>query len=188
MNKNPSQAEFVMAHFKKHPRQALALDDWTDDLARQYKAQTGYTARHFRSVARRLYGDGRLERVGRGVYKYDPDVIPKPRFSGFTAKQKRAIRQRDEYRCVVCGLGSAHGVRLYVDFLDPNLPDRAADIVNGAIFCLRHSPGKKNLTLLEMIMMDLDTLSEQVKNAESSRKLGFYEEIVEICEKYKGKL
>ena len=188
MNKNPSQTEFVMAHFKKQPNQALTLDDWTDELAQQYKKLTGYTARHFRSVARRLYADGRLERVGRGVYKYDPDVIPKPRFSRFTAKQKREIRNRDEHRCVCCGLGRAEGVRLYVDFLDPDLPDSAGHIVNGAVFCARHSPSRNNLSMMDMIMMDFNAFSERIKNEQSKAKSGFYEELTKVYKKYENKI
>ena len=187
MNKNPSQAEFIMAHFKKHPNQALALDDWSDEVARQYKEQTGKTAYHLRAIVRRLYWDGKLERVGRGVYKYDPDAVPKRRFLRFTAKQRREIRDRDEDRCVVCGLGPIHGVRVYVDFLDPNLP-RTADIVNGAVFCARHSPSKSNLSMMDMIMMDLRAFSELAENAEGKEKPGFYEEIGEICRKYEAKL
>ncbi len=187
MNKHPSQAEFIMAHFKEHPNQALALDDWSDEVSRQYKERTGRTAYHLRTIVRRLYWDGKLERVKRGVYKYDPDAVHKPRTLRFTPKQNREIRERDEYRCVVCGRGRAEGVRLYVDFLMPNLPNRAR-IENGATFCTWHSPSRNNLTFMDMIMMGFKQIPDLAKHEEYTEMQGFASEVSAVLKKYETKL
>ena len=79
MNEHLSQAQFIMAHFKQRPKQALAYDDWTDDLSQQYRELTGKRAYHVRSIARRLYSEGKLQKLKNGVYMYDPDYVPEPR-------------------------------------------------------------------------------------------------------------
>ena len=71
MNANPSQADFVLDYFKSRANEALEYDDWTDALEAEYWALTGYRARFFRSVARRLSGEGKLRKVRNGVYVYD---------------------------------------------------------------------------------------------------------------------
>ncbi len=86
MNSHPSQAEFIMAHFRQHPNQELAYDDWTDELSSRYRELTGKRAYHVRSIARRLYAEGILQKIKNGVYVYDPDAPAEPR-----AKSKRKL-------------------------------------------------------------------------------------------------
>ena len=156
MDMQPSQANYIMAYFKQHPKQALAYDDWTDELAREYKSLTGNTARHFRSIVRRLSGEGKLLKVKNGVYMYDPDYVHNPRRDKFNRKQKRQIQERDEFRCVCCGLGKREGLTLYVDFMFPNKPNRAASTLNGATFCSRHRINSSGNSLKELLMKSLE--------------------------------
>jgi len=184
MSKNLSQAEFIMAHFKKHPNQALALDDWSDEVSRQYKERTGRTAYHLRTIVRRLYWDGKLERVKRGVYKYDPDAVHKPRTLCFTPKQKREILERDEYRCVVCGRGRAEGVELQVDHIKPKDQGGKATIENGQTLCAQHNFIKKNLNATETGKRLLIRLYELAKSQENQEMVEFCREVLEVYAKH----
>ena len=74
MNQQPSQAAFVLDYFKSRPNEALEYDDWTDEQEARYWALTGYRPRFFRTVARRLAGEGKLRKVRNGVYMFDPDL------------------------------------------------------------------------------------------------------------------
>ncbi len=156
MDMQPSQANYIMAYFKQRPKQALAYDDWTDELAREYKSLTGNTARHFRSIVRRLSGEGKLLKVKNGVYMYDPDSSPAPQLPKFTAAQKRQIKERDKYQCVFCGMGRREGFNLYVGFLFSDKPNRASDISNGATFCSRHRINSSGNSLKELLMKSLE--------------------------------
>lgn len=93
MSTKLSQAAFVLSYFQDRPMMALRYDDWTDDLAAEYKAQTGVTARHFRSVARRLASQGKLIKVRNGVYLYDPEYALSASLRR-NAKRRKASKSR----------------------------------------------------------------------------------------------
>ena len=187
MDKQPSQANYIMAYFMQRPKQALAYDDWTDELASEYKSLTGNTARHFRSIVRRLSGEGKLLKVKNGVYMYDPDFSPAPQLPKFTAAQRRQIKERDEYQCVFCGMGRREGFTLYVGFLFCDKPDRASDISNGVTFCSRHRLSNVG-SIKDLISMQLSQLNELIQREHQHDISGLIKEYVEIYKRYEDKI
>jgi len=183
MKKEISQTEFVLAYFKDRPKYALHYDDWADELASQYQRLTGRRAYHFRSVVRRLAGQGNPLKIRSGVYMYDPDYVAKPLASRFTAAQNRQIRARDEYRCVVCGYGPAEGAMLYVNFLFPDLKDRAR-IENGATFCNRHRLDRKGRSVWDVALAGLSQLIEFAEENPNSNMKCFAEDLRKVQKEY----
>ena len=74
MARHPSQAQFVLDFFKSRPNEKLHYEAWTDDQEARYLALTGYRARFFRTVTRRLCSQGMLRQVANGVYVFDSDA------------------------------------------------------------------------------------------------------------------
>ena len=49
---------------------------------------------------RKLYQNGILIKVKKGIYKYDPDLIQKKKLQDFPSDIKEEIFKRDKYKCI----------------------------------------------------------------------------------------
>ena len=84
---------------------------------------------------RKLAQQGKLIKVRKGVYKYDPDLITNPELEDFTPAQRKQIFERDNYRCVICGKGQRDGVEIQADHIIPKDLGGKATIENGQTLC-----------------------------------------------------
>ena len=184
MSRKPSLSDLILAHFIKYPNQDLDHNDWVDEISRQYAELNGRVPRDPWRVTRKLHQDGYLIKVKKGVYRYDPDFVHRPELEDFTEQQKRIILERDEYRCVVCGLGRAEGVELHVDHIKPKSQGGKATIENGQALCAQHNFLKKNMNATEAgkrMMIRLYKLAEKEQNA---KILAFTQDVLEVYEKH----
>jgi Restriction endonuclease len=94
-------------------------------------------------MIRRLHQEGWLIKVRKGVYRYDPEFAGRIELDDFTPEQKQAIRERDQYRCVICGKGLADGVELHVDHIRPRYLGGRSEIENGQTLCAQCNFRKK---------------------------------------------
>lgn len=145
MRKKPSLASLVLAYFEQRPYVELAHDDWVDEIMRQYEELHGRTPRDPWRAARKLHEEGKLQKVRKGVYKYDPYLVHEVKLEEFTEQQKQAIFARDEYKCAICEKGPEHGVELHVDHYVPKSKGGRAIIDNGITLCAEHNFLKKNM-------------------------------------------
>ena len=108
MTKKITQEALVMEYYTTHPNRAIL---------RTLKRSTGLTEEYLQkelgtSFAIRIeqfgnwHKQGKLVKLGKGVYKYDPDLITNPELEDFTPAQREQIFKRDDYRCVICGKGA----------------------------------------------------------------------------------
>jgi hypothetical protein len=116
-----TQAELIMEFFKKNPNRDIKHPEAVDWLTTQWKKRTGEVFRDPDRGIRKLAQSGQLIKVAKGVYRYDPKLIKKRNLEDFSAAQKKQILKRDNYRCVICGLGEADGVELHVATLLPKI-------------------------------------------------------------------
>lgn len=116
---NQTQLDLIMEYFKKNPRRDIKHPEIVDWVVAEYQRRTGKIFRDPDRGIRRLSQDGLLIKVGKGIYRYDPDFVISRELEDFTEAQKEAIMKRDNYRCVVCGLGRKNGVELQVDHIKP---------------------------------------------------------------------
>jgi len=85
-----------------------------------------------------------LIKIRKGVYKYDPKFIHQRELKDFTPEEKEEIFKRDNYRCVLCGLGRNEGLEIHADHKIPKDRGGKADIHNGQTLCSIHNFRKKN--------------------------------------------
>lgn len=74
---------------------------------------------------------GKLIKVGKGVYRYDPEVIADVELFDFSSATKEQIFARDGYRCVVCGRGRTDRVEICADHKVPKDKGGTNEAENG---------------------------------------------------------
>jgi len=180
---NQSQLDLIMEYFKGNPRRDIRHPEIVDWVVAEYKKRTGKVFRDPDRGIRRLSQDGLLIKVGKGVYIYDPDFVTKRELEDFTEAQKEAIMKRDNYRCVVCGLGRENGVELQVDHIRPKDQGGKAEIDNGETLCAKHNFQKKNYRQTESGKRFFIRLYEAAKKSHDKAMEDFCTQILEVYEK-----
>ena len=179
-----SLSALILEHFEKHPYVELAHDDWVDLIMEQYERLHGRTPRDPWRAARKLHEEGKLQKVSKGVYKYDPYLVHDQRLEEFTQQQKDAIFRRDNYRCVICGKGRADGMEIQVDHIKPKDKGGRSIIDNGQTLCSQHNFMKKNLNATESGKRMHIRLHAVAKREQNERMASFAREVLAVYDKY----
>ena len=145
MTKEITQIGLATEYFTTHPNLPIKHSEVIDWVAKEYEERTGRKFRYPGPAIRRLAQEGKLVRLRRGVYKYDPDLITNPELEDFTSTQREQIFKRDDYRCVMCGKGQRDGVEIHADHIKPRGLGGKTTIENGQTLCATHNLHKKNL-------------------------------------------
>ena len=111
--------DLIMEYFQKHPKQDLKHGPVVDYVEDQYIKLYGRKPRDPWRQIRRLYQEGILIQVRKGVYRYDPDYVYYRELYEFPPEVKEEIFKRDDYKCVICGRGRADGVEIHADHKKP---------------------------------------------------------------------
>jgi hypothetical protein len=180
---NQTQLDLIMEYFKKNPKRNIKHPEIVDWVVEEYHKRTGKIFRDPDRGIRRLSQDGLLIKVGKGVYRYDPDFVVKRELEDFTEAQKEAIMKRDNYRCVVCGLGIENGVELQVDHIKPKDQGGKAEINNGETLCAKHNFQKKNYKQTESGKRFFIRLYESAKSNNDKGLQDFCTQVLEVYEK-----
>ena len=184
MTKTITQAELVIEYFMMHPNRNIEHPEVVDWLTKEYQTRTGKIFRDPDRAVRKLAQQGKLVKIRKGVYKYDPDLITNPELEDFTPAQREQIFNRDNYRCVICGKGQRDGVEIQADHIKPKDLGGKATIENGQTLCATHNFRKKNLKQTETgkkMFIRLYELSESVGDREMR---DFCRNILEIFEEH----
>ncbi len=132
-----------------HSGRPIEHPEVVDWLTKEYQERTGKNFRDPDRTIRKLAQEGKLIKVAKGVYKYDPDFITNPKLEDFTLAQKEQIFKRDGYCCVICGKGPSDGIEIHVDHIKPKDLGGKAIIENGQTLCATHNFRKKNFKQTE---------------------------------------
>lgn len=184
MSKNITQLDLVKEYFIKHPKKEIHHPEVVDWLTAEWKKRTGEVFRDPDRAIRSLSQKGFLIKIKKGVYKYDPDFIKKRELEDFTPAQKKAILERDGYRCVICGRGEKEGVELQIDHIRPKDLGGKATIENGQVLCAQHNFIKKNTgqtTTGKKLFINLYNLA---KKENDKKLLQFCSEVLNVFEKF----
>jgi hypothetical protein len=142
-------SDLIMEFFKKHPKENMPhgpVVDWVEERYRKlYKKKPRDTWR----AIRKLHQEGKLIKVKKGVYKYDPEVVKEVELFDFPPEIKEQIFKRDKYRCVVCGRGPKDGVEICADHIRPKDKGGTNTLDNGQTLCMEHNLMKKNYSQTE---------------------------------------
>ena len=184
MTKKITQTELVMEYYRMHPNRPIRHPEVVDWVTNEYQKRTGRTFRDPDRAIRKLAQERKLVKLGKGLYKYDPDLIANPDLEDFTPAQKEQIFKRDDYRCVICGKGPREGVEIHADHIKPKDRGGKAVIKNGQTLCAEHNFHKKNYKQTETGKKLFIRLYELSKS-EGDRKLeNFCRRILEVFEEH----
>ncbi len=143
--------ELILNFFMNHPKiefRHAPVDEWV--TAQYIMENEGKSPpQDVRRAVRRLAEIGKLIKVRRGIFKYDPDYDHEADLQEFPPSVKQAIFQRDNYRCVVCNLGQEDGVEIAADHKIPKSRGGTNTLENGETLCITHNNMKKNYTQTE---------------------------------------
>ncbi|OFX40327.1 MAG: HNH endonuclease [Bacteroidetes bacterium GWA2_32_17] len=172
-----------MEFFIKNPKRNISHPEIVDWVTTEFIKRTGVVFRDPDRQIRQLAQRGQLQKISKGVYRYDPDFVVNRELEDFTAAQKTEILKRDNYRCIVCGRGTADGIELQVDHIKAKDFGGEATIENGQTLCAQHNFKKKNYKQTETGKKMFIRLYELAKSVGDTDTQKFCADILEVFEK-----
>lgn len=179
-----SISDLIMDYFRKYPKKDLKHGPVVDWVTEQYLKDNPEPPRDPWRAIRKLYQEGKLIKVSKGVYRYEPGHIKEVRLFDFPTKIKEIIFKRDNYKCVVCGCGRKDGVEICADHIKPkdkggdNSPD------NGQTLCMEHNLIKKNYSQTEAGKRYFINIYKQSVAKGDEKMIKFCKDILDIYNKH----
>jgi hypothetical protein len=188
VKKNISQKEFIKNYFIKRPNQDISHSQSKFEIEDSYFNETKKRIEDSDRAIRSLHQEGFLVKVAKGVYRYDPNVTYKREdLFEFDNKTKNRILERDEYKCVICGLGRDSGIELQVDHILAKQYGGKATYENGQTLCAAHNFKKKISGQTETgkkMFIRLLELAESNNDPNSEVIINFCKEVLTVFDKY----
>lgn len=184
-SKRKTITDLVLEFFKEHAKEDLPHGPVVDWVEEEYVKLYGRKPRDPWRTIRRLYQEGFLIKVKKGVYRYDPDLIQPKDLYDFPPDIKEAIFRRDGYKCVVCGRGREEGVEIHADHKIPLDRGGTNTIDNGQTLCSEHNLLKKNYSQTEFGKRFVLKLYKEALEKNDERMVKFCREILDIYKKYR---
>ncbi|MEW6068052.1 MAG: HNH endonuclease signature motif containing protein [Nitrospirota bacterium] len=168
-----SIGDLILEYFKKHPNEDLTHGPVVDWVEERYLKLYGKKPRDAWRQIRKFHQEGKLIKVKKGVYRYDPAHVNEVELFDFPADVKRKIFEKNSYKCVVCGKGPEHGVEICADHIRPK--DKGGDnsVENGQTLCMEHNLMKKNFSQTEAGKRFFIKMYEQAVAIEDKRMINF---------------
>jgi len=179
-----SISDLVMEFFRAHPKQDLEHGPVVDWVEGQYVRLTGNKPRDTWRAIRKLHQEGKLIKVRKGVYKYDPDYVRSEELFDFPENVKETIFRRDGYRCVVCGLGIKDGVEICADHIVPKDRGGTNTVENGQTLCTQHNLIKKNYSQTEAGKRYFIKMYEEAVSKNDKKIIDFCKQIFDAYNKH----
>ena len=184
MAKSRNISDLIIEYFQRHPKEDLQHGPVVDWVTEQYLKEHPEPPRDPWRAIRKLHQDGKLIKVKKGVYRYDPAYIKEVELLDFPSNVKEEIFKRDNYRCVICGRGTADGIELCADHTKPK--DKGGDnsIDNGQTLCMEHNLMKKNYSQTEAGKRYFIKIYEQATANGDERMLKFCKGVFDVYDEY----
>jgi len=177
-------ATLIMEYFRKHPKQDLEHGPVVDWVEEQYLKLYGRKPRDPWRNIRRLYEEGFLIKVRKGIYRYDPNMVQRRELSEFPPEVKEKIFKRDGHKCVVCNRGIKDGVELCADHILPKGKGGTNTIDNGQTLCSEHNLLKKNYSQTEAGKRYFIKLYGQAVKQGDKGMIEFCEQVFDVYNKH----
>lgn len=183
--KQTSQLDLIMEFFKANPKRDISHPEVVDWVTNEWQKRTGKVFRDPDRGIRSLHQKGYLQKIAKGVYRYEPEMVHlREDLEDFSPALKKQILERDNYKCVICGLGKKEGVELHIDHIKPKDLGGKATLQNGQTLCARHNFLKKNLKQTETGKKMFIRMLEIAKENDDKELIAFLREVLEVYEKH----
>lgn len=179
-----SISDLVEQYFRMHPNEDLEHGPVVDWVEAQYVKLVGTKPRDPWRAIRKLHQEGKLIKVRKGVYRYDPSYVKDVELFDFPPDVKEEIFRRDNYRCVVCNRGIDDGVEICADHKKPKDKGGTNTIDNGQTLCTEHNLLKKNYSQTELGKRFVIKIYEEAIAAGDRRMIRFCKEIFDVYDKH----
>jgi len=100
--KSKTISDLIMEYFKANPNKDLSHAPVVDWVTEQWLKDHDSPPRDLWRCVRKLHQEGKLIKVKKGVYRYEPQNIQEVELFNFSPNVKRAILEKDGYKCVIC--------------------------------------------------------------------------------------
>ena len=179
------QAGIALEYFLDRPGKEVHHDDVVPWVIGMYQTRLGKACRDPDRAIRKLHDMGLLIKVSKGVYCFDPAQIINNELYDFDETTKVAVKDRDGWKCVICGKGLAEGVELQVDHIKPRSKGGDGSLDNGQTLCGSHNYRKKDLDQISLgadMFKRLKKLSERdiQTNPEAAKVSDFCSRVLEV--------
>lgn len=178
-----TQESLLLEFFQNNPNRDIRHPEIVDWATAEHLKRTGSVFRDPDRGVRKLHQNGYLQKIAKGVYRYDPEHVIKRELEDFSPSLREAIFKRDNYRCVVCGKGRKEGVEIHADHIKPKDLGGRATLSNGQTLCSQHNFLKKNFKQTETGKRIFIRLYELAKEEKAQKIVKFCSEILEVFEK-----
>jgi hypothetical protein len=178
-------SELIIEYFMNHPKEDIPHGPIVDWVTEQWLKDYDTPPRDPWRAIRKLHQEGKLIKVRKGVYRYDPDYVNDVKLWDFPSKTKEAILKRDNYKCVVCGRGVKDGVELVVDHIRPKDKGGTNTVENGQTLCMEHNLMKKNYSQTEAGKRYFIKMYEKAITNNDTRMIDFCKCIFDCYNSYK---
>ena len=179
-----SISQLVLEYFQRHPNEDLAHGPVVDWVEEQYMKLTGAKPRDPWRTIRHLYQEGKLIKVGKGIYRYDPSYVHEVELFDFPPEIKEEIFRRDNYKCVVCGRGREDGVEICADHKRPKHLGGGNTLDNGQTLCAEHNLLKKKYSQTEAAKRYFIKIYEDAVNIGDDRMIKFCKQVFDAYNKH----
>lgn len=183
------QAGIAFEYFLERPNLDVHHDDVVPWIEGMCHKRLGTVCKDPDRAIRKLHDMGLLIKVSKGIYRFEPDAVAANVLDDFDESMREAVKKRDAYRCVVCGLGEKDGVELQVDHITPRSKGGKAVIDNAQTLCGSHNYRKNKLSQLELgdrmfRRLKSHARASQSENLEAESIIAFCNEILAVYKKY----
>ena len=183
------QAGIAFEYFLERPDVNVQHDDVVPWIEGMCHKRLGTNCKDPDRAIRKLHDMGLLIKVGKGIYRFEPNAIASHILEDFDESMKAAVKKRDNWRCVVCGLGEKDGVELQVDHITPRSKGGQATVDNAQTLCGSHNYRKNKLGQLEFGADMFRRLRKNAKAmsdayADSDAVIRFCDEVLELYKKF----
>lgn len=183
------QAGITFEYYLDRPNQDVHHNDVVPWIEGMCHKRLGTDCKDPDRAIRKLHDMGLLIKVSKGTYRFEPEAVASHVLDDFDEEMKMEVKKRDNYRCVVCGLGEKDGLEIQVDHITPRSKGGKAELDNAQTLCGSHNYRKNKLNQLELgdrMFRRLKKLAKasRAENAEADRIVEFCEEVLTIFKKY----
>jgi len=174
------QAGIALEYFLDRPNQNVHHDDVVPWIEGMCHKRLGTVCKDPDRAIRKLHDMGLLLKISKGIYRLEPNSVSANIIDDFDEATKREVKERDGWKCVVCGLGENNGVELQVDHILPRSKGGQATSDNAQTLCGSHNYRKNRLGQLEF---GADMFRRLRRNAKATSS--FYDDaeaVIRFCD------
>jgi len=173
--------DYIKEYFDKHPNKDIEHGDVVDYVFEHIpKARDPWRA------IRKLYQEGWLIKVRKGVYKRVPGYKGQHILTPFPPDVKEAIFKRDDYRCVVCGNGKHNGYEICADHITPQYKGGSNTLENGQTLCSEHNLMKKRYCTTDFLRKYCNTMIGRAREYNDEKVESLFRDILNVIEKHES--